>query len=296
MNIYIVYTITSNVIWGLLPLFWLLLTQISPLYILATRIVWSALFCFILIVLKHLQPGLRAVLHMREQWLAIAGACILVTANWGFFIYAVTQGFILQSGLAYFINPIVVILAGAIIYRERLGKLQLASIAFAAAGLALSFFLYGQIPWLSLAICLTFSGYSLLKKKIALDSQVSVFIEAMAMVPLSLAYIALSEWNGTGAIDILHGWQYLLLPATGIVTATPMLFFTAGLKGSPITVSGICMYLSPVMTTIIGLLHGETLTAPLAVTFGFTLIAVMFYILGLFQMSRRWSHTPPARP
>lgn len=287
MNIYIFYTITSNVIWGLLPLFWLLLNQVAPMYILATRIVWSAVFCFGLILWKHLLPALKDVWQDRRQWPYIAGACIMVTANWGSFIYAVTQGFILQSSLAYFMNPIVVILTGGILFHERLSALQKLSIAFAAAGLVLSFYLYGQIPWLALLICLTFSAYSLLKKKITLDSQVSVFIEALSVMPFSLVFIAYSEYMGFGAVGILHGWEFWLLPATGVATSVPMLFFTAGLKGSPITVSGICMYLSPVMALCIGLATGEVLTPPMLVTFVCTWVAVGFYVLGLFRVSHR---------
>ena len=189
--------------------------------------------------------------------------------------------------MAYFINPIVVILLGSLLFHEKLGKLQLLSILFAMTGLGIAIFLFGQIPYISLIICCSWASYSLLKKKIQLDSQISVFIESFSMVPLSLAFIAWSEWNGCGAVGVFHGWQYLLLPATGVVTAVPMLLFTAGLKGTPVTVSGICMYLAPSISLIIGLLSGEPLTKPLLVTFIFTWIAVALYIAGIFSMIKK---------
>jgi chloramphenicol-sensitive protein RarD len=215
----------------------------------------------------------------------------MITMNWGSFIYAMTHSYILQSSLAYFINPIVVILCGSIIFHEHLGLLQRFSIAFAATGLLIAFFLYGQIPWLALLICATWAIYSLLKKKITLDSQVSVFIESFSMVPLSIVFILYSEMNGIGAATLLQGWQWLLLPATGIVTAVPMLFFTAGIKGAPVTLAGICMYLAPSISMIIGLLTGETLTKPLLITFIFTWIAVALYIAGILKITKRLSRS-----
>ena len=118
-KIYYVYFILSQVIWGVLPAFWLLLRQLPPLYTLASRIIWASVFCFFLILQKHLLPGLKGVAKERWQWPYIAGACIFITLNWGSYIYATTRGFILQASLAYFINPIVVVFFGGLIFREK---------------------------------------------------------------------------------------------------------------------------------------------------------------------------------
>lgn len=112
-KIYYVYFILSQVIWGVLPAFWLLLRQLPPLYTLASRIIWASVFCLFLILQKHLLPGLKGVAKERWQWPYIAGACIFITLNWGSYIYATTRGFILQASLAYFINPIVVVFLAA---------------------------------------------------------------------------------------------------------------------------------------------------------------------------------------
>lgn len=286
MNIYIIYTLAGQVIWGLLPLFWMLLQEIPALYILATRIIWSALFCYGMILWKGLLPKLKQVRTNRGEWPYIIGACLSVTINWGVFIYAMTHQHILETSLAYFINPIVVILFGSLLFRESLSRLQLLSILFAASGLIAAIVLFGQIPYISLVICASWASYSLLKKKITLDSQVSVFLESLVMTPVSLAYILWSESSGTGAIGLFHGLQWLLLPATGVVTAVPMLFFTAGLKGAPVTVSGICMYVAPSISFIIALLNGEPLTPPLFVAFIFAWIAVALYVTGLLKIAR----------
>ena len=292
INIYYIYFLLSQVIWGILPAFWILLRDLSPFYTLASRIFWAAIFCFLLILKQHLLPHLLDLRNQRAQWPYIAGACILVTLNWGAFIYATTRGHILQASLAYFINPIVVIFFGGLIFRERISRLQKLSITLAAAGLLIAFALYGQVPYLSFIICLTWASYSILKKKIVMDSQVSVFIESFSMVPLALAFMLFSEYEGVGAIGVFHGLQWLLLPATGVVTAIPMMLFTAGVKSVPVTVSGILMYCSPSLTLVIGLLTGETITQPMLITFIFAWIAVALYITGLYRTMREIkSHT-----
>lgn len=287
INVYYIYFMLSQVIWGVLPAFWILLRDLSPLYTLASRIVWSSVLCFILIMHKHLLSNLTGLCHQRKQWPYIAGACLLVTINWGAFIYAMTRGFILQASLAYFINPIVVIFFGGLIFHETISLMQKLSMFLAASGLVLAFCLYGQVPYLSFIICLSWASYSLLKKKIVLDSQVSVFIESFSMVPLSLLFICFSEMHGTGAIGTFHDLQWLLLPATGIVTAIPMMLFTAGVKGVPITVSGILMYCSPSITLVIGLLSGEVMTRPMLVAFIFAWIAVAIYITGIYRTMKQ---------
>ena len=289
-SIYYFYFILSQAIWGVLPAFWLLMRQLPPLYTLSSRIVWASLFCFLLILQKKLVPSLKGVKHERWQWPYIAGACIFITLNWGSYIYATTQGFILQASLAYFINPIVLVFFGGLLFHEKLRFVQKLSVAVAVTGVALAFFRYGVVPWLSLFICLTWATYSMLKKKIRLDSQVSVFIESFSMVPLALAFIAFCEMNGSGAVGTFHGWQWLLLPATGVVTAVPMMLFSAGVKGVPITTAGILMYLSPSITLVIGLLSGESITPPLLVTFTFAWAAVALYVYGIYQTMRGLAH------
>ena len=286
-KIYYVYFILSQVIWGVLPAFWLLLRQLPPLYTLASRIIWASVLCFFLILQKHLLPGLKGVAKERWQWPYIAGACIFITLNWGSYIYATTRGFILQASLAYFINPIVVVFFGGLIFREKLRPIQKLSIFVAGLGLALAFFIYGVVPWLSFIICLTWATYSMIKKKVVLDSQVSVFIESFSMVPLALAFILFSEANGIGAAGIFNGWQWLLLPATGVVTAVPMMLFSAGVKGIPMTTGGILMYFSPSITLVIGVLSGEVITEPLLLTFCLAWVAVALYMYGIYQTIHR---------
>ena len=290
-KIYYVFFILSQVIWGVLPAFWLLLRQLPPLYTLASRIIWASVFCFFLILQKHLLPGLKGVAKERWQWPYIAGACIFITLNWGSYIYAKTRGFILQASLAYFIIPIVVVFFGGLIFREKLRPIQKLSIFVAGLGLALAFFIYGVVPWLSFIICLTWATYSMIKKKVVLDSQVSVFIESFSMVPLALAFILFSEANGVGAAGTFSGWQWLLLPATGVVTAVPMMLFSAGVKGIPMTTGGILMYFSPSITLIIGVLSGEVITEPLLLTLCFAWVAVALYMYGIYQTIHRLRQT-----
>ena len=286
-GIYYVYFMLSQFMWGLLPAFWMLLRDLTPLYTLASRIVWAAVLCFLLIVQKHLFSNFKQLLEHKEQRPYVISACVLITVNWGSYIYAVTRGYILQASLAYFINPLVVIFFGRIIFHEDIGTHQKCAIVVAAAGLFIAFILYGSVPYLSFLICLSWASYSLLKKKITLDSQVSVFIESFSMVPLSLLFILWSEANGIGATGHLQGWQWLLLPLTGIVTAVPMMLFSAGVKGVPMTMAGILMYTSPSITLFVGLCSGESITEPMVITFAFAWIAIAMYCSGAYRSLKR---------
>lgn len=287
INIGYVYLLLSQVIWGVLPAFWRLMRDLPSFYTLSTRIVWASIFCFLLIWQKNLLPGFTNIFHNRKQLPYIIGACLIITVNWGAFIYATTRGFILQSSLAYYINPIVVIFFGRIFFHEHISNLQKIALVFATTGLVIAFFLYGEVPYLALLICLSWSLYTMFKKKIVLDSQVSVFIESASMVPFALAFIFFCEWEGTGAMATLHGWQWLLLPATGVVTAVPMMLFTAGVKRVPMTVSGILMYCSPSITLVIALLVGEEVSQAMLITFIFAWIGVAFYLLGIYRTMQK---------
>lgn len=282
MKKHIMNVLIGQCIWGLLPLFWLLLQQVPALYILANRIIWSAVLCVIILFLQKKFSLSVCLRQIKKEWLYILGACLMITCNWAIFIYSMTHEYILQSSLAYFVNPVVVIFFGGILFHEPLSRLQKLAVFFASLGFVIAIFLYGEVPYVAILTCATWAAYSLLKKRITLDSLLSVGLESISMVPFALLFIFFSEWNHIGAYGVLTGWQWLLLPATGPVTAIPMLFFTAGIKYAPITVSGICLYVSPTLSLIIGLLTGEAFTIPLQITFFFTGISIILYLTGLF--------------
>ena len=167
------------ILWGLLPIYWKLLSEINSVYILASRIIWSFVFCSLLLLGMKKGKQIKSVLKNRRQSLLLAGCGIMLTLNWGTYIFAVVTGHILESSLAYFLNPILSILIGRFFYGEKLGKYHWISVAVAFLGIMISILRYGHIPYLAIVIGLSFAIYSAMKKKVTVNSEISMFMETM---------------------------------------------------------------------------------------------------------------------
>ncbi len=282
MNKYSITVLLCYVLWGLLPIFWKLLGAVDPMYILACRSVWS-LAAGIAGVLAARQLGeLRAVFSDRATVRILAVAALLLTVNWGSYIWCVNNGHVLDASLAYYINPILTILAGAVIYKEKLTRLQWLSVALAAAGVIYPMIAEGQFPYLAVMMAATFAVYGVIKKKLSVPSGVSISAEMLFVLPFALALIAVMEVRGDGAVasGALSGWSLLLLPAAGIVTYIPLALFSYGVRGTSLSLTGILMYINPTLQLIIGVtLYGEELTRTKIVTFIFVWVAVIFFVI-----------------
>ena len=180
------YVLTCYVIWGLLPIFWKLLAQVDSLYVLASRIVWSMVLTGgILLLRRDRLAGVRAAFRDRREWglLAAAGCVVCV------YIWAVANGHMIDSSLAYYMNPILAILLGTVLFRERLTKLQWLAVAVTFAGLVITVIRYRQIPWIALVIGGSFAVYGALKKQVRSDAAVSTFVETLTLAPFALVLI-----------------------------------------------------------------------------------------------------------
>ncbi len=281
MSIFLVYFLSSQFIWGMLPAFWKLLAGVSPVYLLAMKVLFSFLCClFWCLAVPALRRDLSAAFRRKKLLLLLLGASLLITANSGLYIYTVNSGHIFESSFASFIHPIVCLVLSAVFFHEPLNHWQKAAAAAAFAGLAAAFLLYGNIPWLALSLCLTFSLYSVLKKEVTLAGPVSVCIESLFMVPAAAAVIFFMESPG------LSPAENLLFPATGLITAVPMAFFAAGLQGIHFKAAAILMYGSPTMQFLQAPLFGETLSPILEVNFCFVAAAVALYFTGILKERR----------
>lgn len=269
------------VLWGCLPAFWKLISHLNSLYVLGCRIVWAMVFTGAALALRgHLAAPTRAALSVRrERRLLIAASCA-ITVNWGVYIWAAGHGHLLDSSLAYYLNPILAILLGALVFGERLNKLQWLSVAVAAAGILAAAVRYRQIPWIALVVGGSFALYGAIKKKVEAEAAVSTFVETLLMTPVSLAALIWLERQGNGAVGVLHGWQWLLLPAAGIVTTVPLILFSAGMKTTPMSLAGILMYINPTLQLLLSVwLYGEEFTETHAILFCFVWCALGLYVL-----------------
>ncbi|MDW7658339.1 MAG: EamA family transporter RarD, partial [Bacillota bacterium] len=167
----------AYVVWGLLPVYWKLLRAIAPDRIIAHRIIWSFVLMLLILVMTRRLKQLRAALGNRRDLLILGLASLLVTVNWVTYIFAVNSGQIVASSLGYYINPLISIALGTVVYKERFRPVQLIAIALAAAGVAVITFSVGQLPWISLVLATTFGVYGLLKKKVTLDAATGLTIE-----------------------------------------------------------------------------------------------------------------------
>ena len=282
------YVLTCYILWGVLPVFWKLLSAVDSLYVLAGRIVWSLVFISAILAARQGFGAVRAVLRDRRELGRLALAGIFVCINWGSYIWAVNSGHMLDASLAYYMNPILAILLGTVVFRERLTGLQWLSVAVTFTGLVIAIIRYRQIPWVALIIGGSFAVYGAIKKGVHVDAGVSVFFETLVLAPFALAFMAAAEARGAGAVGVLHGWQWLLLPATGVVTTVPLLFFAKGIKSTPMTLSGILMYINPTLQLLLSvLLYREAFTTTHAILFGFVWSGLALYLLSSLLRERK---------
>lgn len=275
-----IYVLLCYILWGLLPIFWKLLSDLNPIYILCSRIVWALVFCFIILCFKKEIYIIADVLKNKRLFIYLAMCGVFLTINWGSYIWAVNTGHVLDASLAYFINPIISVILGFVIYKERLKPLQWTAVVIAFIGILIPIIQDGTIPYIALVIGGSFSLYSAAKKNIAISSEASNFIETLAVVPLALIGIIIFELKGMGAIGNMEGLELLLLPLSGVVTSVPLLFFAAGIKNISMSLSGILMYINPTLQFLVGvILYNEGLTISDIITFLFVWLALILFVI-----------------
>ena len=267
------------VLWGLLPVFWKLLAGVNSAYVLAQRIVFSCLFCFAVILIKKNGGELKNILRDKKQRRLYLACGLLISANWGVYILTVATGRILEASLAYYMNPLFSILIGALIFKERLSGVQWLSVALAFVGVMYSVVLYGSVPYLAIIIGLTFAMYGAIKNGIKAESEVSICMETVSVMPLALIFIVYAQLSGFTTFASLSVKEMLLLVLTGAITSVPLMLFASGIKRTSITVSGILMYINPTLQLLLGVfVYNEEFTKANAVTFAFVWLAVILFV------------------
>lgn len=272
-------TAAAYACWGLLTIFWDLLAAVNSVCVLAHRIIWSMVFMALYMTIFHKWPEVSAVIREKKK-MAICLVCgVLITINWGVYIYAVSSGHVLDASMGYFIEPVLVAFMGFIVFRERPSAMERVTFVCAAAALVYMLVTTGTFPVLALVIAGSFAVYGAVKKKLEITPHASLFLETLCMTPFALAAVAYMEARGIGAGGVLHGAQFALLPVCGIVTSIPLLLFSTGVREIPYYLSGILMYINPTLQFLTGLLyfHEELDTARL-VAFVIIWIGILFTV------------------
>jgi len=272
------------VLWGFLPIYWKLIDHVPALEILAHRIVWCFLFLLVLLAATgRLGPARReaaAIAADRKKIAGVLAATVLISINWLVYIWAVNDSRIVETSLGYYINPLVSVLLGVVVLKERLTLPQSAAVALAALGVLNQAVHVGGLPWVSLSLAVTFGLYGLCKKMLNIGAITGLTIETLLLTPASLGYVAWLQATGAGA---LAGGQIatdLLLLGTGVVTAVPMLLFANAANRIPLSVLGFVQYLSPTLALFVGVfVYHEPFSLTQFVSFAFIWAALAVFSL-----------------
>ena len=269
----------SYVLWGIFPVFWKMLSELNSVYVLSSRIVWSAVFCLLLIVVTKKTEELKQVLSDSKMRKTLMCSGIAIAVNWGVYIYAVNSGHILDASLAYYLNPLMVIALGFFLFKEKLAFRQWLAIAVAALRILIAIVAYGEVPVFAIVIGTSFAVYGAIKKNVKCNGLISTFVEAAFLTPFALAYILWAEMGHVGAVGTLEGMQFLLIPMSGVVTSIPLLLFSIGVAKVSMSLTGILMYINPTLQFMIGaLLYHETFDLPKGIMFVCVWIGVVLFV------------------
>ena len=239
-------------LWGVFPLYFPLLEPAGGLEIVAHRVAWSLLFIALLLTVRRGWSQVRATVADRRALLVLAVAAVLIAVNWLVYVYAVNSGHVVEASLGYFINPLVSVVLGVVVFRERLRRLQWVAVGIAVVAVLVLTVDYGHPPWISLALAVSFGVYGLMKKLVRVDAVPGLFVETAVVFLPAVAVIGLLTADGSAAFGhegVGHG---LLLVSSGLATAVPLLMFAAATSRVPLSTVGLLQYVTPLMQLSLG--------------------------------------------
>lgn len=284
----VLFAIAAYTMWGVAPIYFKLLQQVPALEILAHRIIWSFILVLLLIVGLRRWQRIKPVVTNKKQMLRLTIATFLLGGNWFLFIWAINNDHILDASLGYYINPLLNVAIGMVVFAERMRRMQLVSIALAVIGVLIQVISFGSVPWVALALACSFATYGAIRKRLPVDSMTGLWLETTILLPFMLIYVFF--FANSGASDMTSNtWQLnLLLIAAGIVTTAPLLCFTAAAQRIRYATLGFFQYIGPSLMFILAVwVYGEPLAADKLVTFAIIWAALALYSLDtLFHQQR----------
>lgn len=282
-NAGIIYIISAYILWGFLPIYWKLVDHVPAGEILAHRVMWSfVLMIFIIFSTKnwsHFIAECKSIITSKHKIIGIIFASVFISINWLTFIWAVTSEHVLQASLGYYINPLVSILLGVVILKERLSKGQVIALIIASLAVINLTFSFGVFPWVALILAFSFAIYGLLKKTVDVSAMFGLTIETMIVTPIAMIYLLIIP-EGSFLADLTDLSTPLLLIGTGIATAIPLLLFAHGAKRIPLALLGFLQYVAPTIMLVIGIfIFKETFSNAHFISFGLIWMALIIYIM-----------------
>jgi chloramphenicol-sensitive protein RarD len=279
-------------IWGFMPLLFQTLGAlgVGSWEILAHRIAWSIPTAALFVLLARQGGQVLAVLRKPRvlAWLGLSS--LLIANNWVVFIWAVNDGRLLETSLGYYINPLVNMAAGALLFRERIDGVGKIAIAFALAGVTVQAFALGHIPWVSLILAFSFAGYGIVRKQVAADAQTGLFIETLIVGLLAVPYLVWLQSHGGGKFGEPVATWWLIL--SGPATAIPLVLFAWSARRIALSLMGFLQFLAPTISFGIGMAQGEAFTGLRATSFALIWAGVAVFVYGAWRRTRHVSRAP----
>lgn len=288
LNRGVAFGTAAYVLWGVFPLYWPLLAPSGSVEILAHRMLWSLLAVLVILAATRHWRWLAKALRRPRELAILTAAALAISVNWGAFIYTVNAGHTLQAAFGYFINPLVSVALGVIVFAERLRRVQWVAVGLGAIAVIVLAVDYGAPPWLSLAMAFSFATYGVLKKFVRLDGVESLTLETLVMFLPALGFVLYLEATGAGTFGHVSVPHTALLIGAGAVTALPLLFFGAAAFRIPLSMIGLLQFITPVMHFIIGwLVFGEEMPASRWIGFSIVWAALAAFAFDMVRTARR---------
>lgn len=282
----LIYAISASLIWGVLVLYFKQISHVPPFELIAHRSVWSLIVLALILTVIKKWPVVIEALKNPKLMLTLALSASLIMWNWSLFIWAISNGFIIESSLGYFINPLLNILLGVFLLGEKLSKAQRIAIGLAALAIIIRLALAGTFPWIALTLASTFTAYGYIRKTIKLGATEGLFLELLILLLPVLGFLYYWHLNyglSFGTIDLRT--DFLLIGA-GVLTAIPLLLFSAGVRRIRMATLGILQYIAPSIQFAIGIYYGESFTYVDAIVFGLIWTACLIYAVSGFMTAK----------
>jgi chloramphenicol-sensitive protein RarD len=271
------YAVLAYGAWGLLPIYWKFFQQSSPIEVLCHRMIWSLVFLSGILLVQQRQAEVRALLQSPKSWRLLLVTAMLLTCNWGLYIYGVNSDRVVETSLGYFINPLVTVLLGFVFLQERLLRGQQIAVGLAAIGVGYFVWQFGAVPWIALGLAFTFAFYGLLRKIVAVAPLVGLAVETLMITPVALALVSYWQVTGVGNFGSTVPLSLLFIGA-GVMTSMPLLWFNNAAKRLRLSTLGFFQYVAPSIQLVLGVfLYREPFTPTHLVTFGCIWTALVIY-------------------
>ena len=282
----VLYGIGAYAIWGFFPIYWKLLHGIPALQLIGHRIIWSFLLLAITLSLTRQWAGLRASSNSKTMWVYPIAA-LLIGFNWTMYVWAVNAGYIVETSLGYFINPLISVLLGILFLRERLRAGQWIPVILAALGVTYLTFVYGRLPYIALSLALSFGLYGLVKKLSPLGSLYGLTVETGVLFLPAAAYLIFCDLNGNGAFLRSGVVPSLLMMGAGLVTTVPLLMFASAARSVPLWTVGLLQYIAPTLQFLIGVfIYREPFSRSQLIGFSVVWLALVIFLVENYFANR----------